>query len=89
MKYDLQNKEYPIGEQISYYHEVLIVKENHIVETNSNLSRELLIKDDFILIEEEGKVLSAKDLKPKTEKKTESKPALKRKKTSKKKAKKK
>jgi hypothetical protein len=69
MKYVLQNKEYPIGEQISYYHEVLIVKENHIVETNSNLSRELLIKDDFILIEEEGKVLSAKDLKPKKEKK--------------------
>lgn len=89
MKYVLQNKEYPIGEQISYYHEVLIVKENHIVETNSNLSRELLIKDGFILIEEDGKGFTAKELESKTEKKVETKPVTKQKKTSKKKTKKK
>jgi len=86
MKYVLQNKEYPVSEQISFYHEVLIVHENHIVETNSNLSKELLVKMGFQLVEEEGKVLTIKDLKPKTEKKVGTK--TKQKKSSKKKTKK-
>jgi len=85
MKYVLQNKEYPVGEQVSYYHEVLIVKENHIVETNSNLSKELLIKDGFILVEEEGKVFTSKDLKPKKEVEKERIPEKKAKKKKKKK----
>lgn len=82
MKYVLQNKDYPIGEQISFYHEVLIVRENHIVETDSNLSKELLIKMGFQLVEDEGKVLTSKDLKSET--KSEAKSKRKKKKKTKK-----
>lgn len=65
MKYKLRNEAYPVGQQISFYHDVVIVKEEHIVETDNELTATLLKKSGFV---EVGKKLE-KEIKKKKKKK--------------------